>query len=61
MEQPTQERRGGRRKGAGRKRMYRDYTICIKVSKEAYDNYLRIEKKSEFLDSFLKSLNFNDL
>lgn len=54
MEQ-KKDNRGGRRQGSGRKKLGRDYQICLKLSKQAYDVLKKIKNKSAMVDELIKN------
>lgn len=54
MEQ-KKDNRGGRRQGSGRKKLGRDYQICLKLSKQAYDVLKQIKNKSAMVDELIKN------
>lgn len=54
MEQ-KKDKRGGRRQGSGRKKLGRDYQICLKLSKQAYDVLKQIKNKSAMVDELIKN------
>lgn len=49
------DNRGGRRQGSGRKKLGRDYQICLKLSKQAYDVLKQIKNKSAMVDELIKN------
>ena len=49
------DNRGGRRQGSGRKKLGRDYQVCIKLSKEAYDTLKQLKNRSAYIDELIKN------
>ena len=47
-------KRGGARPNSGRPRNDRNYTLNVKISKEANDRLLSVGNKSEFIDKLIK-------
>ena len=48
------KKRGGARPNSGRPRNDRNYTLNVKISKEANDRLLSVGNKSEFIDNLIK-------
>ncbi len=57
MEQ-KKSNRGGKRPNAGRKKCGRDVTVCIKISRKAYEILKKVsgKSKSAFIDKYLLNL-----
>lgn len=45
---------GGFRENSGKPRGDRDYSLSVRISKEAKDKIARVHNKSEFIDNLIK-------
>lgn len=45
---------GGFRENSGKPRGDRDYSLSVRISKEAKDKIARVHNKSEFIDELIK-------
>lgn len=54
MEQNKNNNWGGYRENAGKPRGDRDYSLSVRISKEAKDKIARVHNKSEFIDELIK-------
>lgn len=48
------DNRGGARQGAGRHKTGRDFQVCLKLSKEAYDTLKQFKNRSAYIDELIK-------
>lgn len=49
------DKRGGARQGAGRPKTDREYQLCIRLSKEAYDTLKQFKNRSAYVDELIKT------
>lgn len=55
MEKKNNNGWGGFRENSGKPRRDRDYSLSVRISKEAKDKIARVHNKSEFIDNLIKT------